>query len=148
MLYVLHTSHNLCAFETLYFFSIAGAETTSGVMAWWMLAMVVYPESQKRAQAELDAVVGRDRIPTFADYENLPYIRAMVSLMCTPYSFIRLTHNSDERSIEMASCGMLISLHRTFHEAYPSQGPVGLPHRSIEVCRKGLRLKAVTDHIY
>ncbi|KAI9435080.1 cytochrome P450 [Lactarius indigo] len=37
----------------------AGAETTSGVLGWWKLAMVVYPEVQKRAQAELDAVVGR-----------------------------------------------------------------------------------------
>ena len=34
--------------------------------------MIVYPETQKRAQAELDAVVGRDRLPSFADYEHLP----------------------------------------------------------------------------
>ncbi len=40
--------------------------------------MIVYPETEKRAQAELDAVVGRDRLPSFADYEHLPYIRAMV----------------------------------------------------------------------
>ena len=53
--------------------------------------MVIYPETQKRAQAELDAVVGRARLPTFADYENLPYIRAMVRLMFTPCTFIRLT---------------------------------------------------------
>jgi cytochrome P450 len=40
--------------------------------------MVAYPETQARAQAELDAVVGRSRLPTFADYPHLPYIRAMV----------------------------------------------------------------------
>lgn len=28
-----------------------------------MLAMVLYPEVQKRAQAQLDTVVGRDRMP-------------------------------------------------------------------------------------
>lgn len=39
--------------------------------------MVLYPGAQVRAQAELDAVVGRSRVPTFADYEHLPYIRAM-----------------------------------------------------------------------
>ncbi|KAH0833197.1 hypothetical protein J3R83DRAFT_12228 [Lanmaoa asiatica] len=55
----------------------AGAETSLAVMAWWMLAMVVYPETQKRAQAELDAIVGRDRLPTLAGFENLPCIRAM-----------------------------------------------------------------------
>ena len=40
--------------------------------------MVVYPETQARAHAELDAVVGRTRPPTFADQPHLPYIRAMV----------------------------------------------------------------------
>ena len=43
-----------------------------------MFAMLAYPETQARAHAELDAVVGRDRLPTFADYPHLPYIRAMV----------------------------------------------------------------------
>ncbi|KAI9435069.1 cytochrome P450 [Lactarius indigo] len=56
----------------------AGTDTMSAFLAWWMLAMVTYPEVQKRAQAELDAVVGRQRIPTFADFQNLPYLRAMV----------------------------------------------------------------------
>jgi len=40
--------------------------------------MVLYPDVMKKAQAELDAVVGRDRVPTFEDHEDLPYIRAMV----------------------------------------------------------------------
>ena len=43
-----------------------------------MLAMVLYPDVMKRAQAEIDAVVGRDRMPTFADEPHLPYVRAMV----------------------------------------------------------------------
>ena len=47
-------------------------------MSWWMLAMLTHPETQLRAQQELDAVVGRERIPTFADMPHLPYIRAMV----------------------------------------------------------------------
>lgn len=40
--------------------------------------MALYPETQARAQSELDTVVGRARLPTFADYDHLPYIRAMV----------------------------------------------------------------------
>jgi cytochrome P450 len=47
-------------------------------MAWWTLAMIAYPETQSRAHAELDAVVGRERLPSFADYPRLPYVRAMV----------------------------------------------------------------------
>ena len=40
--------------------------------------MVAHPEIQKRAQDELDTVVGRSRTPTFADAPNLPYIQALV----------------------------------------------------------------------
>jgi cytochrome P450 len=40
--------------------------------------MVAHPEIQKRAQAELDAVVGRSRMPTFSDASSLPYIQALV----------------------------------------------------------------------
>lgn len=43
-----------------------------------MLAMVLHPGPQKRAQEEIDRVVGSDRLPTFQDYENLPYVRALV----------------------------------------------------------------------
>ncbi|KAI0066959.1 cytochrome P450 [Artomyces pyxidatus] len=57
---------------------LAGAETTSTALEWWMLGIVAYPETQRRAQTELDAVVGRTRIPTFADLPHLPYLYAMV----------------------------------------------------------------------
>ena len=39
--------------------------------------MVLYPEVQKRAQSEIDAVIGRDRLPTPADRERLPYCQAL-----------------------------------------------------------------------
>ena len=40
--------------------------------------MIAFPEVQRRAQAEIDAVVGRDRLPTFADAPCLPYVRAII----------------------------------------------------------------------
>lgn len=40
--------------------------------------MVLFPEVQKAAQAEIDSVIGNDRLPGFKDQENLPYIRALV----------------------------------------------------------------------
>jgi cytochrome P450 len=40
--------------------------------------MVAFPDSQKRAQAELDAVVGRARAPRVADRAALPYVSAML----------------------------------------------------------------------
>ena len=42
-----------------------------------MLGMLLYPDVQKKAQAELDQVLGPDRLPEFADRKNLPYINAI-----------------------------------------------------------------------
>ena len=58
--------------------SAAGSDTTRAALSWWTLAMLMYPEVQKLAQDELDAVIGRARAPTFADMPHLPYINAMV----------------------------------------------------------------------
>jgi cytochrome P450 len=60
------------------YLSGAGFETTSSTLMWWALSMVAFPEVQRRAQAELDVVVGRARFPTFADAPRLPYVRAIV----------------------------------------------------------------------
>jgi len=40
--------------------------------------MALYPEVQKKAQAEIDAVVGPNRLPNFEDRPSLPYINAVV----------------------------------------------------------------------
>jgi hypothetical protein len=40
--------------------------------------MTLFPDAQKKAQAELDAVVGSDRLPSFADQDSLPYVGALV----------------------------------------------------------------------
>ncbi|KAH9015899.1 cytochrome P450 [Lactarius hengduanensis] len=75
-----------------------GSDLSAAAMAWWMLAMVTYPDVQRRAQAELDAVVGRTRIPTFSDFQHLPYIRAMVKevLRWRPMVPLGLPHCSTE----------------------------------------------------
>ncbi|KAF8485186.1 cytochrome P450 [Russula ochroleuca] len=77
---------------------VGGADTSSSQMAWWMLAMLAYPETQALAHAELDAVVGRARLPTFADYPHLPYIRAMVkeAMRWRPVGPLGVPHRSTE----------------------------------------------------
>ena len=47
-------------------------------MGAFFLAMALYPEVQKKAQAELDAVVGSKRFPDFPDRPSLPYVNALV----------------------------------------------------------------------
>ena len=42
-----------------------------------ILAVVLRPDLQSRAQAELDSVTGRERLPTFEDRPRLPFIDAL-----------------------------------------------------------------------
>jgi hypothetical protein len=42
------------------------------------LALTLYPEVQKKAQAEIDSVVGPNRLPDFHDRSSLPYLTALV----------------------------------------------------------------------
>ena len=51
-------------------------ETESSI-AFLFLALIIFPQVQKRAQEELDIVVGKDRLPTFDDRPRLPYIDAI-----------------------------------------------------------------------
>lgn len=40
--------------------------------------MANYPEVQKKAQKEIDAVVGTHRLPNFEDRKSLPYVEAVM----------------------------------------------------------------------
>ncbi|TFK48003.1 cytochrome P450 [Heliocybe sulcata] len=56
----------------------AGSDTSAATTQVFALAMAMYPEVQARAQAELDAIVGPDRLADFDDRPNLPYVNAIV----------------------------------------------------------------------
>ena len=47
-----------------------------------ILHMVLYPEAKKKAQAELDAVIGKDRLPVIGDRPELPYVTAFLMVQC------------------------------------------------------------------
>ncbi|CAG7936747.1 unnamed protein product [Penicillium salamii] len=72
----------------------AGAESTSAALNSCMLYLSGYPEVQRRAHEELDAVVGSTRSPTFSDMENLPYIRAIAKeiLRIRPLASMGIPH--------------------------------------------------------
>ncbi|KIJ07215.1 hypothetical protein PAXINDRAFT_121182 [Paxillus involutus ATCC 200175] len=54
-----------------------GGQTTSAMLTF-TLAMVGNPHVWKRAQAEIDTVVGVDRFPDFDDRPSLPYVDAIL----------------------------------------------------------------------
>ncbi|KAG5652975.1 hypothetical protein H0H81_002873 [Sphagnurus paluster] len=57
---------------------IGGVETTTSSLFIFILAMILHPECQARAQAELDAVVGSQRLPEFDDRDSLPYLECLL----------------------------------------------------------------------
>ncbi|CAA7262455.1 unnamed protein product [Cyclocybe aegerita] len=56
-----------------------GLDTNMSSALTFFVAMIRHPEIQAKAQAELDAVVGQDRLPAISDIVNLPYIRAIIA---------------------------------------------------------------------
>ncbi|CAE6429028.1 unnamed protein product [Rhizoctonia solani] len=57
----------------------AGTETSTLAMMWFIVAMAMYPEVQERAQREIDAVVGTDRLPNVGDRVGLPYVERLMT---------------------------------------------------------------------
>ncbi|KAI0743064.1 cytochrome P450 [Daedaleopsis nitida] len=55
-----------------------GSDTTVSALGSFFLAMLLYPNIQRKAQAEVDRVIGRDRLPDFSDEPSLPYVTALV----------------------------------------------------------------------
>ncbi|KAG2067911.1 cytochrome P450 [Suillus decipiens] len=55
-----------------------GSDTIVSTIYSLFLAMTLFPDVQKKAQAEIDAVVGPDRLPSFAYRDSLPYNEALV----------------------------------------------------------------------
>ncbi|KAJ5989524.1 hypothetical protein N7481_004734 [Penicillium waksmanii] len=53
----------------------AGSDTTSSTLYAFVQAMLLYPDVQRRAQEEIDSIVGPDRLPVMDDLADLQYIR-------------------------------------------------------------------------
>ncbi|KAG2136036.1 cytochrome P450 [Suillus clintonianus] len=58
----------------------AASETTTSTLYVFLLAMVLYPEVQARAQAEIDSVIGEtlERLPDWDDRASMPYVNAVI----------------------------------------------------------------------
>ncbi|EKM50710.1 uncharacterized protein PHACADRAFT_200649 [Phanerochaete carnosa HHB-10118-sp] len=71
---------------------LGGADSTTSIVSSFFLAMILYPEVQKRGQQEVDAVTHGTRLPTFADRPHLPYIDCIMKELMrwavpTPFLF-------------------------------------------------------------
>ncbi|KAG5977842.1 hypothetical protein E4U55_006515 [Claviceps digitariae] len=78
-----------------------GADTTVSSVTSLFLAMILYPDVLRRAQKEIDEVVGSDRLPGFQDRDHLPYMTALIkeTYRWMPVVPIGTTHATEEETI-------------------------------------------------
>lgn len=73
----------------------AGAsDTTTSSMGFFLLAMTLFSEVQRKAQEEIDSVTGMERLPGFQDRHKLPYVEGVVkeALRWTPVAPMGVAH--------------------------------------------------------
>ena len=62
--------------------------------------MTLHPHAQKKAQDEIDRVIGSDRLPTFDDRASMPYVEALYRevlrwRLITPLGMMHCATNDD-----------------------------------------------------
>jgi hypothetical protein len=57
---------------------IEGSDTSSVTLQIAVLALVAFPDAQRKAREEIDRVVGTERAPTWSDIPSLPYTMAFL----------------------------------------------------------------------
>ncbi|KAJ3928523.1 MAG: cytochrome P450 [Lentinula lateritia] len=81
-------------------FYTAGADTSVSVLSSFILAMAVNPTKQRKAQAEIDRVIGSGRRPAFKDRLDLPYVESILKEVyrLNPVTPIAIPHNLNPTS--------------------------------------------------
>ena len=51
---------------------------SAAALGTFILAMVLNPDVQRKAQKEIDSLIGKERLPEFEDEEQLPYTTAIL----------------------------------------------------------------------
>ncbi|XP_030950061.1 cytochrome P450 81Q32-like [Quercus lobata] len=76
----------------------AGTDTSAGTMEWAMSLLLNHPKVLKKVQAEIDNVVGHDRLIDEADLAKLPYLHCIVNetMRMYPAGPLLVPHESSE----------------------------------------------------
>ncbi|XP_037493819.1 cytochrome P450 81Q32 [Jatropha curcas] len=75
---------------------VAGTDTSALTMEWAMSLLLNHPEALKKARAELDKIIGQDRLVDESDYSKLPYLQSIINetLRLYPVAPLLLPHES------------------------------------------------------
>ncbi|KAK9049767.1 hypothetical protein SSX86_031264 [Deinandra increscens subsp. villosa] len=57
----------------------AGSDTSAGTMEWVMSLLLNHPDVLRKAQTEIDTVIGNKRLVDESDIPNLPYLRCIIN---------------------------------------------------------------------
>ncbi|KAF8302324.1 cytochrome P450 [Clavulina sp. PMI_390] len=77
---------------------VAASRTTMATIGTFFLAMIMHPDVQQKAQAEIDREIGQDRLPALSDRPNLLYIESLFKevLRWHPVAPLALPHRTTE----------------------------------------------------
>ncbi|KAF5348469.1 hypothetical protein D9756_009678 [Leucocoprinus leucothites] len=98
-------------------------ETTVAVVMTFILTMLKNPEIQRRAQYELDMVIGPDRLPEFSDIPQLPYLSAVIRevLRWNPIGPLGVPHRTSDEDVFMGyyipkGCTVMANAYAMLHD--------------------------------
>ena len=76
---------------------VAGMDTSTISAEWAMTELIKNPRVQEKVQAELDHIIGRDRVMTESDFSNLPYLQCVAkeALRLHPPTPLMLPHRAN-----------------------------------------------------
>jgi cytochrome P450 len=76
----------------------AGSDTLSGVINSFLLLMTKFPGAYKKAQEQIDVVVGDDRCPRWEDWQKLPEVNKLLkeTMRMRPVAPIAFPHALSE----------------------------------------------------
>ncbi|CCM01198.1 uncharacterized protein FIBRA_03246 [Fibroporia radiculosa] len=116
-----------------------GSDTSVSTLHSFFLAMMCYPEVQKKAQAELDAVIGSDRLPNLGDRDSLPFINAICTELhrWNPVNPLGVPHSLTEDDVYMGyllpkGTTVLVNVWKVLHDPTHYKKPLEFnPERHI-----------------
>ncbi|KAJ7830628.1 cytochrome P450 [Mycena olivaceomarginata] len=76
---------------------IAGTDTSSISLLWFVMAMALYPATMRKAQDEIDQVFDPDTLPNFTKMQDLPYCAALIKevIRWSPVVPLSVPHYTD-----------------------------------------------------
>jgi cytochrome P450 len=102
-------------------------------MQWFSALIPSYPDIQAKAHAELDLVVGRDRLPDMNDQKDLPYIRAIIKVRALTTGVFGIYNHDPVQEVERCHNPFWLGTPHVNTEDFTYQGQF-IPKNTVVIC--------------